>query len=456
MNFGVQFRLTALGVAAGLIGTLIVLITVSSQQQVSELQARLNNVGAESSGIMDQFEESLGKLNGAMLRYGTDHDPHTWEKSLEASDQLGAWINEQKTVLQTPAERELLQQIQTTYADYVQAIWDFHAKVESLDGRSASLADFTPLREQSHRLFVLGQSLARAHYRAHNELLRHANRSLEQLHFSVLILLGMLFVFGITMAVGVYRHLIAPLRVKLVDTQSFAERHEKLASLGLQASDVAHEMRNPLRSIKIGVSFQKNKFPSGAPERADAEVVEREIMRLERILDDFLALTRPSAPRLATLKLETFLQELRDFFTPQLAGINIRLVTEILAPMQVRADAAQLKQAVISLVQNAVNSIGRNGCITLRARPDRKLLAGNATEVAVLEVADTGTGIPLEVEKQLFQPLFTTKKDVTGLGLSIAAQIVQRHGGELQYQTQMNHGTVFGIVLPKQNNANGQ
>ena len=272
----------------------------------------------------------------------------------------------------------------------------------------------------------------------------------------MIILLTLLFVLGTAMAVGIYRHLIAPLRVKLVDTQSFADQHEKLASLGLRASDVAHEMRNPLRSIKIGVSFQKSKFPSGAPERANAEVVEREIVRLEHILDDFLVFTLSAVPKLALVKLETFLDELRRFFAPQLNASNIQLVTEITVPLQVRADVAQLKQAVINLVQNAAASIGHNGRITLSARPDRKLLAGQETDVAVLEVADTGKGIPSEVEKQIFQPFFTTNTDGTGLGLSIAAQIVKKHGGELLYQTRMNHGSIFNVVLPRWVNANVQ
>ena len=71
------------------------------------------------------------------------------------------------------------------------------------------------------------------------------------------------------------------------------------------------------------------------------------------------------------------------------------------------------------------------------------------TEVVILEVADTGKGIPPEVEKRLFDPFFTTKEAGTGLGLSIAARIVEKHGGALQYQTQVNRGTAFGIVLPR-------
>jgi signal transduction histidine kinase len=449
MNFGIRFRLIALGLAAGLMGLLIVLIMLNSQRQVSELRSQLGKTDSESSGMMDQFKDSLRKLNSAVLRYGAEHDPLAWQESLKADHELEVWINSQKTALHTPAEMDLLRQIQEAHVNYVQIVRNFHNRVESLDGKSASLADFSPVRKQSQLLFDLGQSLARTHHQANNQPLQHANRALEQLNISVLVLLGLLFVSGIAMAAVVYLHLIAPLRVKLVETQAFADRHEKLASLGLLASGVAHEIRNPLNSIKIGMFFQKEKFPPGTPQRADAEVVEREILRLEHILDEFLAFTRPTLPKLVPVQLDVFLHELRQFFTPQLAAAKIRLVLQILAPMQVRADAAQLKQAIINLVQNAMNSIGSDGQITLHVRADRKVLTGKEAAVAVIEIADTGKGIPPEVERHLFQPFFTTKKDGAGLGLPIAAQIVRNHGGELQYQTQINHGTRFSIILPQ-------
>ena len=85
----------------------------------------------------------------------------------------------------------------------------------------------------------------------------------------------------------------------------------------------------------------------------------------------------------------------------------------------------------------------------MRARLDNKRLTDRVAEVIILEVADTGKGIPPEVEKRLFDPFFTTKDAGTGLGLSIAARIVEKHGGALQYQTRPNHGTTFGIVLPR-------
>jgi signal transduction histidine kinase len=86
----------------------------------------------------------------------------------------------------------------------------------------------------------------------------------------------------------------------------------------------------------------------------------------------------------------------------------------------------------------------------LRALAARAALGGHETDTVVLEVSDTGKGIPPEAEKRLFDPFFSTKETGTGLGLAIAARIVERHGGMLQYQTRSDHGTTFGVVLPRE------
>jgi signal transduction histidine kinase len=142
-------------------------------------------------------------------------------------------------------------------------------------------------------------------------------------------------------------------------------------------------------------------------------------------------------------------QEIQSLFDHSLAETDIQLRIEQSPPLRIRADAAQIKQVLINLVQNAADAIGRNGVITLRARRDRKRLANVDTNVVVLEVVDDGKGIPPEVQERLFDPFFTTKDSGTGLGLSIAAGIVQKHGGALQYQTQLDYGTTFGILLPE-------
>jgi signal transduction histidine kinase len=265
----------------------------------------------------------------------------------------------------------------------------------------------------------------------------------------MLALLGLLFVFGLVLAAFVYRDMIVPLKVKLVETESMVERNEKLASLGMLAAGVAHEIRNPLTAIKAAVYMQQKKFKTGSAEHADAELVQREILRLERIVTEFLQFARPAEPQLVRTTASASLKEVQSFLAPELAKSNIQLVIEDGAALPIKADTEQLKQVLINLVQNAADSIERNGTITLRARHERKALTNGETNVVVMEVADTGKGIPPDVEKRLFDPFFTTKSTGTGLGLSIAACLVQKNGGALQYQTRPNHGTTFGIVLPE-------
>jgi signal transduction histidine kinase len=128
---------------------------------------------------------------------------------------------------------------------------------------------------------------------------------------------------------------------------------------------------------------------------------------------------------------------------------SIRLNLSPSPALWIRVDPQQIEQVLINLIQNAAESIGRDGTITLRARSTLIPLAGRATSVIILEVIDTGKGIPLKVQERLFDPFFTTKEAGTGLGLSIAARIVEKHGGGLQYQTEVDRGTTFGIVLPR-------
>jgi signal transduction histidine kinase len=215
------------------------------------------------------------------------------------------------------------------------------------------------------------------------------------------------------------------------------------------AAGVAHEIRNPLTAIKTALFIQQKKAQPGSPEQGDSELIAREILRLEQIVNDFLEFARPAPPRLAVVPAEAPLQEVESLLSPQLAETGLRLVREESGPFRINVDLAQIKQVLINLVQNAADSSSAGGVITLRARPGRQRLSGGETDVVILEVTDTGKGISPEVEKRLFDPFFTTKDKGTGLGLPIAARIVELHGGTLQYQTQVNRGSTFGVVLPQ-------
>src|SRR5439155_1037994 len=157
----------------------------------------------------------------------------------------------------------------------------------------------------------------------------------------------------------------------------------------------------------------------------------------------------PPEPNLVVLSADVPLREAAELMGPQLERNAIQLKLDGMTEAMIQADPQQLKQVLINLIQNAAESIERNGAITLRVRTGTERLTGQSQPTVVLEVEDTGKGISSEVQKRLFDPFFSTKEGGTGLGLAIAARIVQKHGGALQFRTQLNHGTTFGIVLPE-------
>lgn len=133
----------------------------------------------------------------------------------------------------------------------------------------------------------------------------------------------------------------------------------------------------------------------------------------------------------------------------QLEKSAIELKLESVEPVWVRADTQQIKQVLINLIQNAADSIGHGGQITLRVGNAAVPIRKGGPDGVLLEVADNGKGISPEVQQRLFDPFFSTKEGGTGLGLPIAARIVEKHGGQLRYNTERNNGTTFTVVLPR-------
>jgi signal transduction histidine kinase len=449
MNFSVKLRLTALGVALALMGALIVIVTLSSQQMAEEARNHLGQVDLESMRISDRFKDKVRFANDQMHRFTIARDNAAWDDFVKAVEDIKDWVRGQAPALTTPLEREILRKMESACDSYTQYAKGIKARMARTGEASASIPEYDGFLQQTRLLRDLGLDLARVHYESRNEVLAEANRTLTQLRLSVLGLVGLLFLFAIALSAGVYRHMIAPLRVRLVESQALAESNEKLASLGLLAASVAHEIRNPLTAIKAALFIQQKKLKSGSADEGDVKLVEKEIVRLERIVNDFLLFARPADPELALLTADQPLREVQALLATPLSKVGIRLVREEPAALRLRADLEQLKQVLINLVQNAADSTDEGGIVTLRARRDRKRLSTGETDVVVLEVSDRGRGIPPEVEKRLFDPFFTTKENGTGLGLSIAARIVEKQGGALQYQTRLNHGTTFGIILPE-------
>jgi signal transduction histidine kinase len=446
MNATLKWRVAALMLAIGAFALLIVWAVVTSWERLEKSRALARAGAAESTGITRHFQSTLLELNNHLLRLAAERDTNQWTLFESEWTALNRWLDAQS--LSSPTERQLLGQITSVYDDYHVAAAQFRERVHSGEA-GLQIHDFAQLQRELSRLVDLASQLGEAHRSVLREALAASRASLTHLQTLLLAALFLLLASASWLAFLVYKQLIAPLQVKLVESRALLERQEKLASLGVLAAGVAHEIRNPLTAIKAWLFLHQRKLQAESQELADAQIVANELNRLERIVKDFLLFARPSEPQFDVIPADRPLREVRDLLSAQFTQANIQIALDGAAAAEIRVDPQQLKQVLINLAQNAADAIGSHGTITLGARLDHQLLGGRERDVVILEVADNGKGIPSEVEQRLFDPFFSTKETGTGLGLSIAARIVQEHGGALQYRTRINHGTTFGIILPR-------
>jgi len=449
MNPGIKLRLAIFITAIALLLILIGWTARASWERIGELHERLAAMQWKSFQASDYLQQTILGMNNLVLRYAAYREREDWTNFLAASKELNDWIDEQQPILSLEKEQPLLNQIHAAYLDYLAAATAINTRIYTSHRSITRVVEFADFEKQSKRILDLGFQLAATHQAYLDSFQAQIGKSIDILQFTLLSLLVLLLIAGGWLAVVVYRDMIAPLQVQLVESRQLAERQEKLASLGMLAAGVAHEIRNPLTAIKAWLYIQQKHLSRGTPEYEDSTLIAGEMDRLERIVKDFLTFARPSDPELVTVPAEQPLHEVQILMEPELKKSRIQLVLDSVAFAQIRIDPGQIQQVLINLIQNAADSIGKNGTITLRTRLDEKRLSERLVNVVILEVSDTGKGIPPEVGRRLFDPFFTTKESGTGLGLPIAARIVEKHQGALQYQTQAGRGTTFGIILPR-------
>ncbi len=448
MNSGIIFRLVIFFTTITLLLGLIAWTAHTSWRQTGDLQEQLSAKQWKSFQIADHLQQTILSLNNKVLRYAAYRDTDDWTDFLAESQALGDWLNAQQPILSSEKERPFLNQINAAYKDYLAAAMALNKKIYATKQSITRVVEFTDLETQSKCILNLGIQLSEAHQQSIDQFQNQNIRSLNILRFELLGSLALLLIAGCSLAIVVYREMISPLQVQLVESRLLMERQEKLASLGMLATGVAHEIRNPLTAIKAWLFLQQKHLKPGTPERLDSELIGEELNRLERIVKDFLQFARPSDPQFTVVTAEQLLGGVQVLLEPEFKKSKVKLMLGGIPSVQVRVDPQQIRQVLINLIHNAADSIQGAGTVTLRARLGEKWLQNRQTEVVILEINDTGKGIPAEVEKRLFDPFFTTKDTGTGLGLPIAARIVEKHQGALQYQTQMDIGTTFGIIIP--------
>ena len=238
----------------------------------------------------------------------------------------------------------------------------------------------------------------------------------------------------------------------LHQSQALMRRTDRLRSLEIIAGGFAHEIRNPLTSIKTFIQL--------APERKDdvefitdfSRIVLDDVHRIERLIQEILDYARYMEPKLTDEDVNDIVSSCVYFIEVKAESRGIKIEKELASDLpRVMLDRQQIKQVLLNLLLNAMDAMGeRGGC--LRVRTDKVIKADGAVWAQV-EVMDTGEGISAENLEHIFDPFFTTKRtrgenEGTGLGLTIVHQIIQEHKGEIQVRSTEGTGTTFRINLP--------
>jgi len=222
---------------------------------------------------------------------------------------------------------------------------------------------------------------------------------------------------------------------------SHLELSERLAALGRVTAGVAHEVKNPLNSMRLWLEVLKANMPIDPEPQQAVKMLDSEIDRLDRAVKTFLNFTKPVEVNLEETDLRALLEEVLDAARPAVvkAGVELRVELGSDRPY-VLIDRQLIQQAFLNLLLNACDFTGAAGRVTLSL--------SHTGDSAVITVADSGEGIPIENQKKIFQLFFTTRPGGTGIGLANTFRFVQLHNGRIEFDSQVGRGTTFRVELP--------
>ena len=228
---------------------------------------------------------------------------------------------------------------------------------------------------------------------------------------------------------------------QIIEIEEQLRRADRLSALGELSAGMAHEIRNPLGSIRGTAEILRDGVAPDDPKQEFAEILVREVDRLNRVLEDFLRFARPDPVEVGRFVLQHVIGDVLDLTRQQAVRNNVDVAAELGDEIEIPGQGEQVKQAFLNLVLNALQAMPNGGAleVSLRVLPQ---------EVQVL-FSDSGPGIAPEDRERIFNPFVTTRNSGTGLGLAITQRIIQGHGGRIMLDSRPGEGACFTVCLPR-------
>ena len=222
------------------------------------------------------------------------------------------------------------------------------------------------------------------------------------------------------------------------------ERERHLAALGRLAAGVAHEVRNPLSSLKGFAQFLRSKFNPGSKEERYSDIMIEEVERLDRVVQELLDFAKPVTAERKASDANSIVDDALSLVAEDAAFRNVEIVSDLAAELpDVMVDGRQLRQVLLNVLLNGIEAMRDGGRLTVRTR-----LRANENPPVAIEISDTGVGMSEDEMDKLFEPFYTTKPEGTGLGLTIVSRLIEQNRGRLGVQSVRGEGTTFTISLP--------
>jgi signal transduction histidine kinase len=227
-------------------------------------------------------------------------------------------------------------------------------------------------------------------------------------------------------------------------THQLMRRTDRLSSLGSLTAGLAHEIRNPLVTVKTFLDLVPLRYKDKEFRGEFLKLTSSEVDRLSNLVSELLEFAKPKKPKLRKADVKQVIEEIISLVTAEARKRDITIEKNFKETPWTNIDADQMKQVFLNILLNAIEAIEAHGKISITSREIHK----NGTQHVQVEVADTGTGIPKKIVEQIFDPFFTTKDKGSGLGLSITHQIVEDHHGTIEVESMPKKGTTFVITIP--------
>jgi two-component system, NtrC family, sensor histidine kinase HydH len=233
---------------------------------------------------------------------------------------------------------------------------------------------------------------------------------------------------------------------QIIAIEANLRRAEKLSTLGEMAAVLAHEIRNPLGSIRGTAEILRDDYRPGDPKYEFIEIQIKETERLNRVVEDFLRMARPIPAEMARCRVQDELETVIMLVANDAGKRQVSLHLESSVPeVIVKGDGEKLRQAFLNIVINALQATASVGSLDITTSI-RQVEEGGA--ICEIRFSDNGCGIDAASQAKIFEPFYTTKSDGTGLGLAISKKIIEGHGGTLQIESTAGEGTTVVITLP--------